>query len=332
MQSAFRGRSLANLASKTADMFDRFLVAANAGEAVELVEAFARGAASMTTTELLGTTEAETLRLDPVLRKLGALDFADSAHSNLPQREKTELWLLRELTRIVRAHRGAEQSGGVIERLLATEVEGRPLTEHEVALNCLNVVLAGTGATQHTLAGAIAIWASHRSSLDQVGRQPALASGLVDETLRWLTPVVHLTRIVTADTEVSAQQVPRGAGVCLWNVSANRDEEVFEDPGTFRPERPPRRHLAFGAGPQHCLGAQLVRTQLGVLLEGILRHGVRFELDGPAAWARSNTITGIEQLPLRVRRVDPADVQIVDAEAALSGSARRTKGDSCPSP
>jgi cytochrome P450 len=301
MLGAFRGKSVANLAVRTRNTLDQFLLSANGGEVVDFVDAFAKKAASATTSALLGAEPEETSRLDPVLGALGQLNVDMSSRSS-GQRQKVELWLLRELTRVVRAHRQRGRSNGLIGMLRTAEVDGQPLTEQEVVLNCLNVVVAGTGAMQHTFAGAIAVWAEHTVDLDGLAAEPELTRCLIDETLRWLTPVVHLTRVVTEDVEISGQRVPEGSGICLWNISANRDEEIFDDPTAFRPDRPPGRHLAFGAGPQHCLGAQLIRAQLGHLLTGMLENGVRFELDGQPRWIRSNTITGVEALPVRIRR------------------------------
>lgn len=301
MQGAFRGSGLAEIRNEVEEQLDRFLAAAVDGDAVEFVEAFARDAATTTMSGLLGLSAAEAVRLAPALRAIGEIDFGESPGSVL-QRQKTELRLLRELTRAVRAHREAERPGGLIGMLLGVAVEGEPLSEHEVALNCFNVAVAGTGASQHTLAGAAAVWADHPTSLAGVAGDPKLTRRLVDETLRWLTPVIHLTRILTTDVEISGQLLPKGAGVCLWNVSANRDETVFDDAGSFKPDRPPGRSLAFGAGPQYCLGAEVVRMQLDALLTGVARRGMRFELTEPPTSMRSNAIAGIESLPLRVRR------------------------------
>ena len=251
--------------------------------------------------ELLGLLPEEEERLAPVLGAIGALNVGDSPGSVL-QRQKGEFRLLRDLTRVVRAHRADALSGGLIGLLLGAELEGEPLSDHDVALNCFNVVVAGTGASQHTLAGAAAVWADHPDDLAAIAADPNLARRLVDETLRWLTPVLHLTRILTIDVEISGQRLPRGAGVCLWNISANRDEAVFEDASSFKPERPPGRNLAFGAGPQYCLGAEVVRTQLELLLTATAERGLRFELAGPPAWMQSNAIAGVESLPLRLLR------------------------------
>lgn len=301
MQAGFRGEALAAAGGETVERVDRFLGDASDGEPLEFVAAFARDAATAMMSSLLGLTAEEEERLGPALRAVGAIDFGESAES-AARRQQTELLLLRGLVRAARAHRAEDRSAGLIGLLLAAEDEGRPLSDHEAALNCFNVAVAGTGAAQHTLAGAAFVWAEHPGELERVGEDPKLGRRLIDETLRWLSPVIHLTRILTAEVEISGQPLPAGAGVCLWNVSANRDERMFEDAAAFRPERPPARNLAFGAGPQYCLGAEAVRAQLETLLRGIGRHGVRLELAGRPRRMRSNAITGVESLPLRVRR------------------------------
>jgi cytochrome P450 len=301
MQGAFRGASLRQLQRRTDELLERFLAAAPDEEAVDFVAGFAREAAAMTICELLGVRAAEAERLDPLLAALGSFG-ADLSPEAAGQRMKGELWLLHQLNRIARAHRREEGGEGVVGRLLGTEVGGEALDDHEVALNCLNVVVAGTGATLHTLSAAAAVWAEHPGALDAVAGEKERSAGLIEETLRWLTPVVHLTRIATTDVELPGGRIPAGAGACLWNVAANRDGTVFEEPDRFYPDRPPRRHLAFGTGPQHCLGAQVVRLQLGLLLEALVENGVRLEPAGEAVWIRNNTITGAARVPVRIRR------------------------------
>lgn len=299
MQGAFRGEALAAIRGDTEDRLDR-LLATTAGSVVEFVAAFAEGAATGMMLTLLGAA-GESDRLSAALGAIGGLDFGDSPSSAM-RRQTAELRLLRELTRSVRDHREEGRADGLIGMLLEAEVEGGRLDDHEVALNCFNVAVAGTGASQHTLAGAAAVWAERSACLDDVAADPKLGRRLIDETLRWLTPVLHLTRVLTADVEIRGQRLPKGAGVCLWNISANRDEEVFADASSFRPERPPARSLAFGAGPQYCLGAEVVRTQLDVLLAGMARDDTRFELAEAPVWMRSNAIAGVESLRLRARR------------------------------
>jgi cytochrome P450 len=322
MQRAFQGARPVNLRAgdvagegrggelteMTEDLVERFLARAVTNDAIDFVDAFARQVASATMSAILGVSPTQTAQLDPALRAVGALDFGMSSPS-IEHRQRIELWLLRELTRVVRAHRGEERSDGLIDTLLGAEISGRALSDHEVVLNCLNVVLAGTGATQHTLAGAMAVWSSHPGALDDVAHDPTLVDGLIEETLRWLTPVTHLTRIVTKSVEILGHEVPQGAGICLWNVSGNRDAEVFEESASFKPDRVQNRHLSFGIGAQYCLGARIVRMQLRVLLTDMLRHGVRFDPCGSPVWMQSNAIAGVESLPLRIRRECPTDAR-----------------------
>jgi cytochrome P450 len=323
MQAAFQGHRRASPGASeaareqpgeeptqsTRRMVERFLAQLRENDVVEFVDAFARKAAAAMIASLLGASAAEAAQLAPALQALGGIDFASSARA-VQQRERIELWLLRELTRVVHAHRRQARGGGLIERLFAAEIGGQALSDHEVTLNCLNVVLAGTGASQHTLAGAVAVWSRHPEALDDAAQEPALVPGLIEETLRWLTPVTHLTRMLTRPVEILGREIPQGACICLWNVSANRDEEVFEDAASFRPDRAPNRHLSFGVGPQYCLGARIARMQLRELLHGLLAHGVRFEPCGEPVWMRSNAIAGVESLPVRVRRLGA--VQIPD--------------------
>jgi cytochrome P450 len=301
MQGGFRGGGLAEVGSEIEDRVDRLLASIAAEEPIEFVERFARGAATAMMSSLLGLSAEAEERLAPALRAIGEVDFGESAES-LSGRQRTELMLLRGLTRAVRAQRESEPSNGLIGLLAGAEIDGQPLSDHEVALNCFNVAMAGTGASQHTLAGAAAVWAEHPTVTARAVEDPKRRRRLVDETLRWLSPVIHLTRILTADVEISGQRLPKGAGVCLWNFSANRDESVFEEPSAFDPDRPPTRSLAFGAGPQYCLGAEVVRTQLEALLSGMARNQARFELAEPPRWMRSNAIAGVESLSLQVRR------------------------------
>lgn len=301
MQGAFRGGALAAVRTGTEERLERFLDGAVGDGAVEFVTGFAREAGRAMMSELLGISANDAKRLGPALDAIGEIDFGTSVES-AGRRQKTEMRLLRDLTRVVRAERAAGSSRGLIGMLLAAEVEGAALSDAEVALNCFNVAVAGTGASQHTLAGAVAVWAEHPGCVDAVATEPKLARGLIEETLRWLTPVIHLTRILTADTEIAGQELPKGAGICLWNLSANRDERVFEDAASFRPDRPPARNLAFGAGAQYCLGVEVIRTQLDALLSGLIHHRARPELAAPPTWMPSNAIAGVGSLPLRIVR------------------------------
>jgi cholest-4-en-3-one 26-monooxygenase len=121
----------------------------------------------------------------------------------------------------------------------------------------------------------------------------------VEEILRWASPVMHLRRFVTKDTGLGGEVFKAGDQVSIWYISANRDEDVFEDPFRFNIERRPNDHVAFGAGgPHFCLGASLARLELRVLFEELARRVPRLRSLGPPVPLRSSIVAGIKHLPV----------------------------------
>src|SRR5712672_1469143 len=116
-------------------------------------------------------------------------------------------------------------------------------------------------------------WRTRSSGTSWCRIPDGMIAGCVEEILRWSSPVMYLRRNVTVDTELRGQTLKAGDKVALWYVSANRDEDVFEDPFRFDIERSPNDHLAFGApGPHFCLGASLARLELRVLFGALARR------------------------------------------------------------
>jgi cytochrome P450 len=124
---------------------------------------------------------------------------------------------------------------------------------------------------------------------------------LVDEVLRWSSTTMHFRRTVVEDTELRGQQLKKGDKVVLWYVSANFDEDQFNDPFTFQPDRTPNDHVAFGLHSAHlCLGAHLARLELRVMFEEMAKAWSSVEGNGPSERFRSNFINGIKKLPVKV--------------------------------
>jgi len=120
----------------------------------------------------------------------------------------------------------------------------------------------------------------------------------VEEIVRWATPVVHFRRTATRDTEVGGQPIGEGEKLVIYYNSANRDERQFDDPFRFDLTRTPNEHVGFGAGgPHFCLGANLARREIRVMLEELYRRVPNIEAAGEPAMLRSNFIHGIKHLP-----------------------------------
>ena len=128
-----------------------------------------------------------------------------------------------------------------------------------------------------------------------------LIHSMVPEIIRWQSPVLHIRRTASRDTELRGKQILKGDKVVMWFISGNRDETVFERADDFVIDRTnPRHHLSFGFGIHRCMGNRLAEMQLRVLWEEIMQRFSRVEVVGPPKRLRSNLIRGILELPVRL--------------------------------
>ncbi|MBO4206027.1 cytochrome P450 [Micromonospora echinofusca] len=188
----------------------------------------------------------------------------------------------------------------LVSTLVHGEVDGHPLDTEDVLLNCTNLIIGGNETTRHAAAGGLLALAERPVSWQVVRADPAVVPTLVEEILRWTTPGMHAMRTVVTDTTLGGQQIRAGESVVVWNASANRDEEVFAAPQRFDVRRSPNRHIAFGQGGHHCLGASLARIELTVLFEELAKRVSTVQLSGPVQRVRSCVLRGIRRLPVEL--------------------------------
>jgi hypothetical protein len=122
--------------------------------------------------------------------------------------------------------------------------------------------VAGNETTRNALTGGLRAFLEHPEQWERLRRDPSLVDSAVEEIVRWTTPVIQFCRTPVEDVEIRGKKIRAGDNLCLFYPSANRDEEVFDDPFAFRIDRRPNRHLAFGIGEHFCLGANLARLEL----------------------------------------------------------------------
>ncbi|WP_424211351.1 cytochrome P450 [Streptomyces sp. BI20] len=233
-------------------------------------------------------------------------DAFDSPDESVRAAAHSEIFLyFIELLAERRTTPGEDLISEIAHDTLVDEGDGtaRPLSDQEIVFN-LNGVLSGANeTTRYSAAGAVHEFARRPEQwrlLRESG--PAGIGPAVEEVLRWTTPGVHALRTAVRDTEIGGRHIAAGDRVTLWNVSANRDEDLFEAPHEFRVDRRPNRHIAFGHGRHLCLGARLARLELGALLAGLLPVLDGFEATGPATFNSSNFTWGINSLPVRLLR------------------------------
>ena len=179
------------------------------------------------------------------------------------------------------------------------KIDGKYLPEHDATSYYMIVATAGHDTTSSSTAGAIWALAENPEEFAKVRANPELIPGLVDEAIRWMTSVKHFMRSATADTELGGRRISKGDWLMLCYASGNRDEEVFEDPFTFRSDRKPNRHLAFGYGAHLCLGQYLAKMEMRILFEQLLPRLKSLALDGEVKMTQAIFVNGPKRLPIR---------------------------------
>lgn len=188
----------------------------------------------------------------------------------------------------------------VISTLATATIKGERLTPHEVIFNCYSLIIGGDETSRLSMLGAVHSFIEHPDQWRAVKSGRFGLDSAVEEVLRWTTPAMHFGRVARQDVKVRDELIRAGDVVTLWNTSANRDEEVFDEPETYDLARTPNKHLAFGYGPHFCLGAYLGRSEIGSLLEVLRDRVERIEPTGPVQRTHSNLLSGICRLPVRL--------------------------------
>lgn len=184
------------------------------------------------------------------------------------------------------------------------EVDGKKLDDSEVLADCFLLLLGGLETTRNAISGGILELMHQHEQRELLRAQPQLINSAVEEILRWTSPIAHIMRTATRDTELAGRSIKRGQKVAIWNASANRDEQVFADPYRFDITRSPNYHLAFGYGEHFCLGSNLAKLEIKVTVEEVLRRLRDLELDGEVQRLRSCVVAGIKHLPVRFSALD----------------------------
>lgn len=180
-------------------------------------------------------------------------------------------------------------------------VDGEPLPPRDMAGYYIIVATAGHDTTSASTAGAMQALANDPEQWARVKADRSLLPGIVEEAIRWTSPVQHFMRTAACDVEVGGQQIKAGDWMMINYVAANHDPAQFGNPRKFDASRSPNRHLAFGAGAHQCLGLHLARLEMRILFEALLDRVETVEPAGEAKRATSTFVGGLKTLPLKIR-------------------------------
>jgi cytochrome P450 len=219
-----------------------------------------------------------------------------------PEEERNALLgeMTIELLGLAAARRQSPQDD-VVSMLATYEEDGEQLTDDELGMFLIQLLVAGNETTRNAISGGLVALAQHPEQLDRLGDDPSLVPTAVEEVLRWTTPVTSFMRTAVEDTELGGTAIAAGDPLLLIYAAANRDAAEFgPTAGTFDVGRTPNHHVALGHGPHFCLGAALARLELAVVLEGVAARWSRLAVAAPVVHSGSSVISGIKSAPLRL--------------------------------
>jgi cytochrome P450 len=243
------------------------------------------------TQQLFGSTDPELNRdraeiTDPVAG-LQMLNFVVADFENY----------FKELT----ASRRQNPQEDVATVLANSTVNGAPIPDRELNGYYIIIATAGHDTTSASTAGAMMELARNPALFERFRAAEVDKAGLIEEAVRWTTPVQHFMRSAVEDTELNGQKIKAGDWMMLCYASGNRDEAVFADPFTFNPDRAPNTQIGFGFGGHVCLGQHLARMEMRILMEELLPRLASVELTGDPARVESVFVGGLKRLPIRFK-------------------------------
>jgi cytochrome P450 len=201
------------------------------------------------------------------------------------------------------AAKRAHPTNDVATILANAVIDGEPITPLDRAGYYIIIAAAGHDTTSASTAGAMLALAQDPEQFARVKADRSLVPGIVEEAIRWTTPVQHFMRMAAEDVEIGGVQIAKGDWLMINYVAANHDPAVFENPRKFNAARENIRHAAFGAGAHQCLGLHLARLEMRILFEALLDRLESVELAGEPKRAKSTFVGGLKTLPLRIRAV-----------------------------
>jgi cholest-4-en-3-one 26-monooxygenase len=305
---AFTGRRVKGYEDTTRDIAARLLREAAEQGRVDLVQAISAPLPIRVIVNILGVPEEDTDMLvrwsDELIDSSGVPDnaYGNTTPLELLPFSSPASHALFEYGRMMREERTRNPQDDLVTTLVQAEVDGDHLSDYDFKNMFHVLVFAGNETTRTAISNGIKAFIDTPDQLDLLYTRPELVDQAVEEIIRFATPVLHMRRTATRDTELHGVPIREDDKVVMWYASANFDETEFPDPLRFditRDIRPPQ--VSFGAkGPHHCLGAPLARLEIRILLEEMIKQRTRFEAAGPLVRTRSNFVNGIASFPVLV--------------------------------
>ena len=204
------------------------------------------------------------------------------------------------MSEVIESRRSTGKDDDLVGILVHAGQDGAGLDDDSLIHETLLILIGGDETTRHVVSGGIEALMANPDQIARLVDDRSLVPSAVEEMLRWVTPIKNMARQTTRDIEIRGVTIPEGEKLLLLYPSANRDEEIFEDPDRFDITRSPNDHIAFGFGTHFCLGNQLARLELRVMLNRLLDRlpDLHRSEAGPLDYRDANFVSGLESLPI----------------------------------
>ncbi len=189
------------------------------------------------------------------------------------------------------------QRGNDLISMLTQHPETREMSREQYHGTVILLIVGGNDTTRNTISGSVYALNKFPEQYDKLRANPNLVTPMVSETIRWQTPLAHMSRVATRDIELGGKTIKKDDRVVMWYISGNRDETVIDNPDAYIIDRErPRHHLSFGFGVHRCVGNRVAEMQLTIIWEEILKRFPRIDLVGDPVRSYSSFVHGFESM------------------------------------
>jgi pimeloyl-[acyl-carrier protein] synthase len=296
---AFTPRRVEALREHIQDIANRLLDPLLAAGEMDLIADFAAPLPAIVTAEMLGVPISDHRHL-----KEWSSDFAEMLGNfqHNPNRIDRVLHTLNEMTKYFReaiAEQRTHPRDGLIQSLLAAEIDGDRLSEEELVANLIVTMVGGQETTTNLIGNGILTLLRNPDVQEDLRNNLSLIGSAVEELLRFESPSQHTARLANEDLEIGGKQIHKRQAVMAVMGAANRDPARFPDPDRLDIRRKENRHVAFGFGAHFCFGAPLARIEGQIAFATILQRLKNLRLKpGPIIWRENLGLRGLTALPI----------------------------------
>ncbi|MGI9346239.1 MAG: cytochrome P450 [Gammaproteobacteria bacterium] len=277
----------------------------------DLVENFSQILPLYTLSQILGIPEEDEHRLAHWMHYLEIASYIstagmESVGGSIPDNFVAEfLDVVKEMLdygRFQFHNRRKSKQDDLLSAIAWAQLEESLLSDEYLDGSWLLIVFAGNDTTRNTLSGTTRLLTENPEQKQKVLDNPELLPNMVEEAIRMISPVMHMRRTATRETQIGEQRIGQNEKVVMWYGAGNRDPEIFPNPDQFDIERSnANKQIAFGFGKHMCIGHRVARMQLQCAYKQLLQRFPDLEWTGEIEIAPNNFVHAIRKMPVRFK-------------------------------